>query len=608
MTEFSAHKVTAESGIRVAITTPVSLFVSPTGDDVLNSGIEQGSPFRTPARAIRWLADKQITESGFVTVNFAAGIYDIEKELVLDHDQGNRVAFVGAEPEVLVLQHVSDYRTQGFTADGYSKYYSWVKHGITMSCARYSISTNFTPIDSSNPIKGTHSTEGVGVLVEDYDLTYRNDYNPTYYYAAYPFHPRNNIARQGSILGAHVLTGVTFGVLGIESTIRDEWFSIPAGNSSSWGRFYGNAQQGICYISGSCAGNPADYDENQNNVWLKGANTLPSTTTWLKGHYLSSVPVGYFGTSITSGVTTGATANLTGASFPSNSQSGQTASFATQTIDGTVVPGWYSATGAAGSFLNDGYRFGPNYHEHSLVNGLSGEGGSAAWGSVNSNTITVKLVPTVFRRFGNILRIGSGGMRKIRNIFFDGKDMPSHWKLIGTSEEGYSNKRAVYSSGSVLGLRMSNEPPNLGPGLFDNVGMVDFHVAFYADRGTVAELGRVVASNCTYGVVSNNRSSVSTVGSVCTGMANAGFCSFTNSSLVADRCFSAFTGQSLVSIRIKETPAGTTLDYSTFVQGQTFASPDGRIKGTVWDWDPRDKNLVIAVRAGTLEGADAIHQ
>jgi hypothetical protein len=109
-------------------------------------------------------------------------------------------------------------------------------------------------------------------------------------------------------------------------------------------------------------------------------------------------------------------------------------------------------------------------------------------------------------------------------------------------------------------------------------------------------------------VVSNNKSNVTTIGSVCTGIASGAFCSFTSSNLVADRCFASFVGQSLVNLRIKQNAAGTTLNFSTFVQGQTFSTPDGRIKGTVWDWDPRDKNLTIAVKAGTLEGADVIHQ
>jgi hypothetical protein len=606
MSEFSAHKVKADTGIRVAITTAVSLYVSPTGDDVLNSGTEQGSPFRTPERAIRWLSDKQITDSGFVTINFAAGIYDLEKELVFDHDQGNRVAFVGERALNLVLQYVSDYRTTGFTADGFAKYYSWVQHGITMSCARYSVANNFENIVPPESIPARYAVAGTGVVIEDFDLVTKSDYNPIYHYSAYPFHPRNNIARQGSLLGAHTLTGASGGVIGIQSTIRDDWFSIPAGNSSSWGRFYGNAQQGVCYISGSCLGNPADYNENQNNLWLKGANTLSGSGTWIKGHYLSSVPVGYYGLTATSGIPVGATANLVGASFPNSTLSGKTASFQTKTIDDVVVPSWYSATGGAGSFLNDGINFGPNYHEHALVNGLSGMGGSAGWGSVNTNLVFVRLIPTVFRRYGNILRIGSGGLRKIANIFFDGKSMTSHWKLIGSAEEGYSNKTAVYAAGSVLGFPVTNEPLNLGKGLFSEVGMVDFHVGFYANLGTRADIGKVSVSNCTYGVIANNKSVVSTTGSVCTGMASGGFCSFTSSEMVADRCLSSFSGQSLVSIRIKNSE--TDLNYSSFVLGQTFATPDGRIKGTIWDWDPRDKNLVIAVRVGTLEGGSAIHQ
>ena len=107
MGEFSAHRITISPGERVVIATKVNLYVSPFGDDVLNSGVEDDSPFRTPKRAIEWLGDKYISDFGFVTINFAPGIYELDQELVFDHEQGNRVAFVGADPETLLLQHLS---------------------------------------------------------------------------------------------------------------------------------------------------------------------------------------------------------------------------------------------------------------------------------------------------------------------------------------------------------------------------------------------------------------------------------------------------------------------------------------------------------------------
>ena len=151
MAEFSAHRLTVSAGERVVISTEVNLYVSPFGDDVLNSGIEQGSPFRTAARAIQWLGDKYISDFGFVTINFAAGIYDIDNELVFDHYQGNRVAFVGAEADTLLLQYVSDYRTRSLTQNGYNKYYSGVYHGITMMCVRPDDNTVFASVSTANP-------------------------------------------------------------------------------------------------------------------------------------------------------------------------------------------------------------------------------------------------------------------------------------------------------------------------------------------------------------------------------------------------------------------------------------------------------------------------
>ena len=609
MGEFSAHRITLSAGERVVIATPVNLYVNLIGDDVLNSGIEEDSPFRTPARAIEWLGDKYISELGFVTINFAAGIYDLPNQLIFDHDQGDRVAFVGAEPEILLLQYVSNYKTSGFTAGntGYYKYYSGVKHGITLTCVRPNDSTVYAPIGSSNAISTAHGVSGSGVLIEDYDLVFKDDYNPAYFYSAYPFHPRNNIVRQGSILGCHKLWGVTGGTITLQSSIRDDWFSIPAGNSSSWGRFYGNAQMGVSYFSNTVTvpSINTDQTENINNVWMIANNN--NGVTDMKGHYLSSVPVGYFGTNATNGITNGSTANFLGVSFPNASISGKTAAFIWQDYTGTNYDGWYAATGPNGSFLNDTVLFGKNYHEHTPVSGTGGMGVSGSWRSINTNNITVKLVPTVFRRFGNILSITGGGLRKIKNIFFDGKDMQSHYKLVGSSETGYSNKFAVYAKNTRVGEAVLNEPTGLGDGLFISTGVKDFHVGFYADHGTDANLGRLMVSNCSYGIIANNGSSVVTTGSVCTGMASTGFGAFGSSSMVADRCFASFVGQSHVTIRLKQV-SGSTLSNSSFIAGTTYASPDGRIKGTVWDWDPRDKTLVVAVRVGMFEGGDAIFQ
>jgi len=606
MGEFSAHRVTISPGEKIVIATHVNLYVSPYGDDVLNSGIEQGSPFRTPARAFEWLGDKFISEFGFVTINFAAGIYDIEDQLVLDHDQGSRIALIGADPETLLLQYVSNYKTSGFTANGFFKYYSGVTHGITMTCVRPDDNTVFSPITAANKLSSNHSVSGNGVIIEDYDLVYKDDYNPTYFYASYPFHPRNNLLKQASILGCHKLIGATFGTVTVESSVRDDWFCIPAGTTMNWGRMYGNPQSGISYIAGSCA-NAADTTEVETNNWFLAAYSFGGVQK--RGHYLSNVPVGYYGLPNTTGVPNinGSTANYMGATFPTGNLSGKTAAYVYSGITVSNLQGWFTATGGAGSFLNDSALFGKNYHEHTPVNGYAGMGNSANWKLVNSNKVTVKLIPTVFRRFGNILTIQSGGLRKIKNIFFDGVAMPAHYNLIapgsGTST-GYSNKAAIQTSAARLGEVMVNEPDGLGTALCSNVGIKDFHVGFYANRGSDVDLGKIVASNCSFGVLANNRSAIKTIGSVCTGMGSMAFGAFNSSSMIAERCFAAFSGQSIVSIRLKQ--AGATQDFAdnSFNHGQTFATPDGKVKGTVWDWDPREKMLSVAVRVGALESGD----
>lgn len=601
MGEFSAHRVTIAPGEKIVIATDVNLYVSTIGDDVLNSGVEEASPFRTPQRALEWLGDKYISDLGFVTINFAAGIYDITEQLVLDHAQGSRIAILGAEAETLILKYVSDYRTYGFTASDAMHYFSGVTHAISMTCVRPDDATKFVPITSTNSLYSRFRTSGSGVIIEDYDLVYDSDYNPVYFYAAYPHDTRNNILRQSSILGCHRLSNVSLGQISVTSSIRDDWFVIPAGSTTAWGRMYGNAQSGASFNAGSCA-NAADTSEIQSNAWLFSAANLGNT--WIRGHYLSNVPVGYYGNSITTGIPVGATSNFVAVLFPNSSASGATAGFTYTDITNAATVSWYTATGPAGSFLNDSARFGNNYHEHVVVSGRDGIGSSSGWKTVNTNTITVKILPTVFRRFGNILNIKASGLRKIKNIYFDGKGMPSHYGMLGQGSMQTSNKVAIYAAGSNLGGSVHNEPQNFGDGLCTNVGIQDFHIGFFADAGSNVSLGKLIVSNCSTGIRAADNSSITTTGSVCTGMASMGFASVSASSLKADRCFSAFSGQSLVTLRFKQ--AGLTQSFSptSFVAGQTFATPDNRIHGTVWDWDPREKIMTLAVRTGYCEGMD----
>jgi hypothetical protein len=607
MGEFSAHRITISPGERVVIATQVNLYVSPFGDDVLNSGVEEDSPFRTPNRAIEWLGDKYISDFGFVTINFAPGIYELDDQLIFDHEQGNRVAFVGAAPKTLLLQYVSGYVTSGYTTTGLNKFYSGVVHGITMSCVLPDDNTTYAFITSGNALSSTYGVSGSGVIIEDYDLVYDNDYNPAYFYAAYPYHPRNNIAKQGSILGSHKLTGLNLGTVSIQSSVRDDWFCIPAGSSLSWGRMYGNPQFGVTYISGACANNPADRTESETNAWFIPSNRIPGPPELdVRGHYLSSVPVGYYGGNATTGIPVGATTNFIGATFPNSSSLGLTATFVYEGITQTNLIGWYSATGPAGSFLNDTIAFGKNYHEHAAANGYAGLGGSGAWRSINTNRVTVKIMPTVFKRYGNILKIGSGGLRKIKNIFMDGINMPAHYALFETDDDISSNKYAIYSVRARLGETVINEPAGLGDSLCSNVGVKDFHVGFFANNGSDVNLGKIVVSNCSYGVIAANRSSIVTTGSVVTGAAATAFGSYNSSSLLANRCFASFVGQSRVAFRIKG--SNTALNIDSFIPGQTYTTPDQKIRGTVWSWNPRQKLLNIAVKVGLLEGGDPVSQ
>lgn len=630
MGEFSAHKIRLDAGEKVVVATDLQLYVSPNGDDVVNSGIEQGSPFKTPQKAFDFLQDKIISEAGFVTINFASGIYELDEILEIDHPQGERIALVGAEPEVLYLHSVNYYASYGWTAAGFSGFYSGMNHGITINCVRPDSGSTYVNIVEDTPTAIVNRTNGYGVIVEDYDLINNTDYNPTYFYASYPRDPRNNLLRQSSILGCHKLTGVlTGGFVGMDSSIRDEWFLVPmASGMTSWGRYFGNAVPGA-YISGNTGitGSLVDYGASGPFVFWN-SSVFANNGQSVRQPFHKTIPIGFYGNSILTGISYGYTANFQGVTFPIGTLSaGKTAAYlgtndqATNELSnqiGDEITRYYSFTGPAGSQLNDSIRFGNNYHIYDDAIGYhrGGRIGSYLYEQaeipgiyrghvVNTNRVTVTIIPTVFKKMGHIISVKSGGLRKIKNIFFDGVAMPYFYSLIGPgrmNDTGYSNKCAFYASSSKLGEPVANEPSGLGSGLFSDVGIKDFHVGVYCDKNTNGSLGTVTVSNCSYAVIANKGSSVRTVGSISTGCM-FGFAAMNSSSLLADRCFASFSGHSLVELKLKD-KAGATFDFSadSFHHGQTYASTDGKIKGTVYDWDSSQKTLTIAVRHGILEG------
>lgn len=603
MSEFSAHRVNIAEGEKFVIATNLNVYVAPYGDDVLNTGVDQDSPFRTPQRAFDYLSDKIISESGFVTVNFDAGIYELTESITVDHPQGERIALVGADPDTLLLQYVQWYQSYGFTAAGISGYYSGYNHGITMSCVRPNDSTVYSSIVDGTATQIQHKVSGYGVIIEDYNLVREQNYNPIYFYSAYPSEHRNNLARQSSILGAHRLSGCTNGIVEVYSTIRDEWFLTPlANNSSSAGEFFGNNVKSQLDPTPNYS-SESDQDEVLNALDLGRLNSTA------RQFVMSTVPVGYYGAASKTGIPVGATANFVGATFPTMGAGATRSPYQKYNINSAgalVQGGTFTGTGNAGSQINDSIRFGNNFHHYiGSINGTGGIGNSASWKSINTNFVSVKIIPTVFKRNGNILSIKSGGLRKIKNIFFDGVLQPYHYSLIGPgrlNDIGYSNKFAVYASSSKLGEEVANEPSDLGNGLLTNVGIQNFHTGVYCDRNTNGNLGTPVLSNCSYGVLANKGSSIRLFGAVCTGSIMA-FGASNASTMVADRCFASFSGQSLIELRLKD-KAGVSLDFSdnSFIPGQTYSSPDGKIKGTVYDWDSSQKTLTVAVRFGALEG------
>ena len=517
--EFSAHNVTVPSGEKIAIVTPINLYITPAfngGDDYINNGLQAGSPFATLKRALEWLKDKYISESGFVTINFSAGIHDFNEQIVIDHPEGERIALVGAEPETLVLKYVDSYSTTGFTATNLSPYYSTTKHSITMKCVRPDDTNGYVEIDEvSNPVRGAYA--GCGVIVEDYELVYDDSYSPVSFYSAYPtgYNGRNNIQKIAGILGCHKLIEITGGgsISTVESYIRDDWMSLPQGNVRGW--WYGNPQNGVTYfgtVTGSC-GSASDRSEVQTDAWILA--TIYPGSSLPRSHFMTSYPVGYYGKPNTSGMLNAGTANVVGITFPLPTLSvGGTAPYTITFPSGPNQEGLFTYAGTAGSIMNDSIAFGSNFH---MWSNTPNGGNSSGWRTINSNTITVKILPTVFRRFGNILSITGSGLRKIKNIFFDGKNQYYHYNMISngaSSVDGYSNKMAIHTSTANVGQSVDNEPLGLGLGLCTNVGIANFHTAVFCDNHSRCDLGKIVASNCSFGAYATNGSSIFTVGSV----------------------------------------------------------------------------------------------
>lgn len=629
MAEFSAHRVTIDTadGAKILIANPINLYVSPGGDDLLNTGLDAGSPFRTPERALQWLDDKVISESGFVTINFSAGIYDIENQLDFTHPQGERVALIGAEPDILGLRRVDTYRTYGFTfGSPYYGYYSGVTHDIGLFLVRPNDGTPAFLPDSGD----ITNAQNYGVIIEDYDLVYNDSYNPSYFYASYPYEPRNNILRQATLLGAHSLRNIKSGVssatgeVNITSSIRDDWIMIGAGGgSASFGRYFGNPQINSVFPAGVCF-SPQDSDITVTNQWLLRSASAGGAA--YRGHYMTNIPIGFYGTTMTTGVASAtASINFIRGYFPNSSfnvpstvtfpgsplyWSGTGGITLLNFASGSQTFGWYSATGPDGTVLNDGFVQGfNNYHQYSenpgytLLAPTNPVGGGR---TINSNRLTVKILPTVFRRFGNILNIRSSGLRKIKNIFFDGRQMLYHYNLLSESSgarNNTSNKYAISALASSLGYSVDGEPANLGVGLMNNVGIKDFHCGILMNDGTKCNLGVAVLSNCSFGIVAKNKSVVKTFGSVFTGMGAVGIASLNSSVVSAERCFGAMNGTSTMVFRFR---GGETLQYNdqSFVLGQTFNIPGTLLKGTVFDWESRSKTLTIAVRKGAVEALD----
>jgi hypothetical protein len=551
---------------------------------------------------------------------------------------------------------VNYYNSYGWTAAGVSGYYSGMNHGITINCVRPSDSTVFENINSNSENSIRLGINGYGVIIEDADLINDSNYNPTYFYASYPRDPRNNLLRQAALLGCHKLEGVfdggsslangtTGGFMSINSTIRDEWFLVPmASGNTSWGRYFGNAVPGA-YVGGlpeRTIGDPnwalvkhVDYGSSANgptdaNFIFWDLNTFPSTSN--RKVYHRTIPLGFYGSTASTGISSGYMANLIGTTYPTGSFGGQTAAYTgikTSAENSTSPPSisisdettrHYSFLGPANSQMNDSIRFGNNYHVYDDRIGYyrGGRIGNYLYEQanitsptnlighvVNSNKVSVTILPTVFKKMGHVISVKSGGLRKIKNIFFDGVAMPYFYSLIGAgrmNDTGYSNKCAVYATSSKLGESVANEPDGLGSGLFSNVGIRDFHVGVYCDNNTNGNLGTLSISNCSYGMIANKGSSIRTYGSTSTGCM-FGFSALNASSMMADRCFASFSGHSVVELKLKD-KAGSTLDFNqnSFYHGQTYASSDGKIRGTVYDWDSSQKTLTIAVRHGILEG------
>jgi hypothetical protein len=107
--EYSALNLSAARGFLFAINEPLTLYVATDGDNETNTGLSIDSPWATPHRALKYLADKFIADGAIVTIKCAAGNYLFNENIVVAHPCGDRIAIVGANPLELTLAQVDGY-------------------------------------------------------------------------------------------------------------------------------------------------------------------------------------------------------------------------------------------------------------------------------------------------------------------------------------------------------------------------------------------------------------------------------------------------------------------------------------------------------------------
>lgn len=294
------------------ISAPMTLYVSPNGSDTENSGLVSGSPFQTIQAAYDYLADKYITNEGFVTIKLSSGVHTVYTTVIVSHQQGDRIAICGEAPDEATLKQVTSYEGATYTEgdfDSYTRDIGCIIVVAGVTAGSFVETHGFTGITGSGIVFRNESMAG-----GSYAST-RNRYASN----------TPNAAKMAAILGAHTVSGETLGSITVTSNVKNQPFRLRAENVAPG-----------------------------TNEWLHqfggdSSNLLCGDTKII----LPADPTGYYGDINTVGRTATTAAVFTGqtGSYLYNVQSPSSTQITNEEISATILPTVIRFNGSSGSVL-----------------------------------------------------------------------------------------------------------------------------------------------------------------------------------------------------------------------------------------------------------------